>query len=71
MSLTKMIYKHGEELVLGDVVLGILDSGTGNAKTAICLKIAPCDTIYIIIWFLVGGKVLKTYIHKQARYKTI
>lgn len=71
MSLTT-IYKHGEELVLGDVVFGLLSPNNSDFNNmGICVKIELCDERYFTIWFLIENQIQKKYILKSNVYQTI
>ena len=72
MSLTMMIYKHGEELIVGDVVFGLLSPNNSDVNNiGVCIKIEQYDEHYFTVWFLIENQIQKKYILKWEMYQTI
>lgn len=72
ISLTKMMCKYGEELIVGDVVFGLLSPNNSNINNiGICVKIEQYDECYLAVWFLMEYEIQKKYILKWEVRQTI
>jgi len=67
-----MMCKYGEELIVGDVVFGLLSPNNSDFNNiGICVKIEQYDECYLAVWFLMEYEIQKKYILKWEVHQTI